>query len=307
MSTIKEVRNAIRKGRLQTAIGLLSNETEVESTDLLDEVDLLSGQFQQWKRAKRLGLSAPEETRNRIAEALLYITQELNQRKAFQSELHLEKILASSSLDLGKLQEYLSKQQFDLADIQTEEIFIGLGSKDEGLSFDELANLPCDALQAIDALWSYYSQGKFGLSVQLRQLLEAQYVENRFGEATGWRKNGLWIAYSELNFSLLAPKGHLPAIGKTGGVAFFSASSLGKGIPGFFEGQFEVMRSGISDLFNPGGLGRFGERVAREFGYKGGNGFALWWVKSRIPILNRWKNCNPVQGNTKISSYESTS
>ncbi|NEN93922.1 MAG: hypothetical protein F6K48_35600 [Okeania sp. SIO3H1] len=64
-----------------------------------------------------------------------------------------------------------------------------------------------------------YSNANFGFSVQKPIYLETgnklgsfqQEFYERFGRAVGWYKNGRWLEYDELVFSLNSPKGHLPA------------------------------------------------------------------------------------------------
>ncbi|MEB3145320.1 MAG: GUN4 domain-containing protein, partial [Cylindrospermopsis raciborskii 1523720] len=76
---------------------------------------------------------------------------------------------------------------------------------------------PCKELRTIDNLWLRYSQGKFGISVQqeiyknLGGTKEFNIeVWESFGDRVGWRKQGSWLYYKDLNFSLSAPTGQLP-------------------------------------------------------------------------------------------------
>nr|WP_258560685.1 GUN4 domain-containing protein [Cylindrospermopsis raciborskii] len=66
-------------------------------------------------------------------------------------------------------------------------------------------------------MWLKYSQGKFGISVQqeiYKNLGGTKQVDvnvwRSFGDRVGWRKQGSWLDYRDLNFSLSAPTGHLP-------------------------------------------------------------------------------------------------
>ncbi|MBA4455322.1 GUN4 domain-containing protein, partial [Cylindrospermopsis raciborskii CS-506_B] len=72
-------------------------------------------------------------------------------------------------------------------------------------------------LRTIDNLWLKYSQGKFGISVQqeiYKNLGGTKFYDSdrweSFGDRVGWRKQGSWLYWSDLNFSLSAPTGHLP-------------------------------------------------------------------------------------------------
>lgn len=94
-----------------------------------------------------------------------------------------------------------------------------------------IETFPCEDLLMIDQLWVKYSNGRFGFSVQKRiyqslggssefdkevltriKASERDHeVWKRFGDTVGWRKNRDWVeGWGDLNFSTLAPEGHLP-------------------------------------------------------------------------------------------------
>ncbi|MCH4904934.1 trypsin-like serine protease [Cylindrospermopsis raciborskii CHAB3438] len=120
-----------------------------------------------------------------------------------------------------KLETLLQSQNFKEADQETDRIVLALAQRQtEGyLRLEDTKNLSCQALQAIDHLWSKYSQGKFGISTQ-QQIYQSlggttQYngtIWNSFSEKVGWRK-GTWLSSNQLDFSLSAPKGQLPTLG----------------------------------------------------------------------------------------------
>ncbi|OCQ97144.1 hypothetical protein BCD64_16315 [Nostoc sp. MBR 210] len=79
-------------------------------------------------------------------------------------------------------------------------------------------------LNTIDKLWKKYSNGRFGFSVQKRiwkslgggsdtshNTIE---IKEKFGDVVGWRKDGDWVYYADLNYynHKKAPHGHLPII-----------------------------------------------------------------------------------------------
>lgn len=73
---------------------------------------------------------------------------------------------------------------------------------------------PCDDLLIIDNLWAKYSESKFSFSPQSEIWQEVNHDYNKFAEQVGWlipQQQNNWYLYHELNFSLKAPKGHLPA------------------------------------------------------------------------------------------------
>jgi len=92
------------------------------------------------------------------------------------------------------------------------------------LSLEDIENFPCEDLRTIDQLWVYYSQGRFGFSVQkqiyqalggTRRLHKTREYERQlwkaFGEKVGWKeKDGKWLYYQDLTFNTSAKRGHLP-------------------------------------------------------------------------------------------------
>jgi uncharacterized caspase-like protein len=97
------------------------------------------------------------------------------------------------------------------------DILLGLAKRwsEDWLTIENIQNFPCTDLHTIDRLWSKYSRGRFGFSVQ-KLIYESSTDGNwkLFGEAVGWRKGFLflkeWIPYNQVNFDISAPRGHLP-------------------------------------------------------------------------------------------------
>ncbi|UJS06188.1 GUN4 domain-containing protein [Cylindrospermopsis raciborskii] len=118
-----------------------------------------------------------------------------------------------------KLETLLKAQDFREADLETDRVMLAVANRQsEGwLRIEDAENFPCKELRTIDNLWLKYSQGKFGISVQQEIYKNLggtkQYDENvwrSFGDRVGWRKQGSWLYYKDLNFSLSAPTGQLP-------------------------------------------------------------------------------------------------
>ncbi|WP_258005450.1 GUN4 domain-containing protein, partial [Cylindrospermopsis raciborskii] len=126
-----------------------------------------------------------------------------------------------------KLETLLKSQDFRKADIETAIVMLAVANRQsEGwLRTEDAENFTCKELRTIDNLWLKYSQGKFGISVQQEIYKNLggtkQFDVNvwrSFGDRVGWRKDGSWLKYSDLNnFSLSAPTGHLPWVGVVGG------------------------------------------------------------------------------------------
>ncbi|WP_235678428.1 GUN4 domain-containing protein [Cylindrospermopsis curvispora] len=120
-----------------------------------------------------------------------------------------------------KLETLLQSQNFREADIETDRVMLAVANRQsEGwFRIEDAENFPCQELRTIDNLWLKYSQGKFGISVQQEIYKNLggtkQYdwnVWSSFGDRVGWRKQGSWLYYKDLNFSLSAPTGQLPLL-----------------------------------------------------------------------------------------------
>ena len=94
---------------------------------------------------------------------------------------------------------------------------------------EEMHKFPCSELRIIDKLWVSYSDGKFGFSAQNRIWCSIQNQSNflrnpfsmsgkEFALSVGWLNGqGSFKERDDLNFSLDAPKGHLPCTLHTSG------------------------------------------------------------------------------------------
>ena len=119
-----------------------------------------------------------------------------------------------------RLRQLLQQHNWQHADLETKLIMLQVGKRlNYGwLDSYSIANFPQEVLQEIDQLWTRYSQGHFGFTTQKSLFLstgnQLQTFDwnsyNTFGDRIGWRENNQWKDYSQLNFSINAPKGHLP-------------------------------------------------------------------------------------------------
>ncbi|MDX2241071.1 MAG: GUN4 domain-containing protein [Leptolyngbyaceae cyanobacterium bins.302] len=89
------------------------------------------------------------------------------------------------------------------------------GILSDGVGYSKFTEFPCKDLLAIDKLWLKYSKNRFGLSVQ-EAILQPKLQEtdeiilakqDKLREQVGWSG----VPPYTLNFSLQAPKGHLPS------------------------------------------------------------------------------------------------
>jgi hypothetical protein len=130
-----------------------------------------------------------------------------------------------------QLQDFLEAKQWKNADEETGKVMREITNRVTAgwLREEDFARFPCLDLKIINDLWTRYSKGRFGFSVQSRiwESVEDNYL--RFGDLVGWRVHYRWQAYSELQFSLNdASVGHLPAAPfyKSDGAAIGWAATL---------------------------------------------------------------------------------
>tara|TARA_B100000989_G_scaffold208279_1_gene157932 strand:+ start:96 stop:815 length:720 start_codon:yes stop_codon:yes gene_type:complete len=121
------------------------------------------------------------------------------------------------------LQLKLVEQNFEEADRLTSSYLRQLAGKlaeKRGYVFySEVMNMSGKDLQTIDRLWSIYSTGRFGFSIQARILKSVGKKYELLWPKIGWKKEGLWTRYpTSFCWSLKAPDGHMPLINQLRGV-----------------------------------------------------------------------------------------
>jgi GUN4-like/TIR domain len=151
-----------------------------------------------------------------------HIVQRLTQPELTVTD---EDILASEKdIDYTQLRNLLKAGEWKEADEETaQQMCEVMGRQEEDwLRVEDIEHFPCTDLHTIDQLWVKYSNGKFGFSVQ-KQIweecgspMEFNADWEKFGDCVGWRKGFIvkeWVHYSEITFSISAPRGHLPRWG----------------------------------------------------------------------------------------------
>ncbi len=119
-----------------------------------------------------------------------------------------------------RLEQFLAAEKWRKADEQTWEIMRQIGNNGATIYLDEeeIDNLYCPDLKAIDDLWTKYSHNRFGFSIQknLYQMHRGNSNYQNFAERVGWRRQlnqnqTEYLPYNQLTFLLdIAPLGHLP-------------------------------------------------------------------------------------------------
>jgi GUN4-like/Caspase domain len=126
---------------------------------------------------------------------------------------------SEKGVDYRNLRDLLKTGKWREADQETLNVMLKAANREsEGwLDADTLNNFPCKDLKTIDLLWMTASNGHFGFSVQKKIWEDCNspisYDDNweKFGDYVGWRKDGSWLNYSNLQFDHeLSPRGELP-------------------------------------------------------------------------------------------------
>jgi len=130
-----------------------------------------------------------------------------------------------SDIDINyeELQLMLVEQKFEDADRLTSSYLRKLAGKlaeKRGYVFySEVKNMSEKDLETIDRLWTIYSTGRFGFSIQAKILKSVGKKYELMWPKIGWKKEGLWTRYpGSFRWSLDAPDGHMPLINQLRGV-----------------------------------------------------------------------------------------
>jgi GUN4-like. len=146
-------------------------------------------------------------------------------------------LISEAGIDYSSLQYLLASQELEKADEQTRKLVLQAAERsDNWLRKEEIQSLACEDLFIIDRLWTIYSQGRFGFSVQKRiwESLGAKKSDRsrgqEFSDRVGWheqttetdtwydRDNLYTIKRREdIPCGLNAPEGNLPSICEFGG------------------------------------------------------------------------------------------
>ena len=126
-------------------------------------------------------------------------------------------------INYSKLQLMLLEQKFEEADRLTSSLLRqlagNLAEKRGYVFYSEVKNMSGKDLQTIDRLWTIYSTGRFGFSIQAKILKAVGKKYELLWPKIGWKKKGLWTRYpSSFCWSLEAPDGHMPLINQLRGV-----------------------------------------------------------------------------------------
>ena len=130
---------------------------------------------------------------------------------------------STAGVDYSRLRDMLLQQAWQEADMETEAVILKTLNRDmQPVTAATVQRLPAVDLATIDALWSRYSNKRFGFRAQQQVHRAQQQIQQddrqqwlAFQQALGWREPPSlffqgYRPYHDLDFSLEAPLGHLP-------------------------------------------------------------------------------------------------
>ncbi|MEO1211065.1 MAG: GUN4 domain-containing protein [Cyanobacteria bacterium J06638_20] len=174
----------------------------------------------------RLRLQAPEEPPKRSTPPTFSqpIAPKAPPTRPVPAQPSTPELESEKGIDYTRLRDLLTAGEWKEADKETADRMLEAIGKQHWwyVEHEDPLNVPCKDLKMIDRLWVHYSKGKFGFSVQKHLYvncgakLDSNYPGNKlwkeFCDRVGWRRDGKWQAYENLNFDLsLSPTGELPA------------------------------------------------------------------------------------------------
>lgn len=134
------------------------------------------------------------------------------------------KLISVCGINYKNLERFLKTKNWYAADWETTEIMCKImGENNKGkLAVSDIINFPSEDLKTINELWLYYSNHKFGFTVQKEIYRDLggtstydEQVWKAFCQCVGeWKLNYGWFSFSfnKINKSPDAPLGHLPIL-----------------------------------------------------------------------------------------------
>ena len=150
-----------------------------------------------------------EEVLQALSSGITVVRQQQSQR----SELKTQPISLKSNkgIDYTRIRDLLAAGLWKQADELTAQFIIQISSRNFRINREDIEKISCQDLEIISHLWSEYSNGHFGFSVQKRIWFKCGGDINKFRKQVGWSTWAGLRSYLNLIFNLNAPEGHLPA------------------------------------------------------------------------------------------------
>lgn len=136
---------------------------------------------------------------------------------------------SSNNINYQPLYESLMSNNFQKANHLTQKylhILAGLSQNKsrQWLYFTDVSGFPVQDLKTIDTLWTIYSRGRFGFSIQKQVWIYNNKNWERFWHKIGWKIDKKNVRYPhEFTWDASAPMGHLPLFNQLRGVQVLAA------------------------------------------------------------------------------------
>lgn len=124
----------------------------------------------------------------------------------------------NTDVSYWKLINYLEQREWRKADDLTRELLLKLATRNSQAFLDKesIEKISERDIYTLDLLWVEYSKENFGFSVQKKIYEQVERKKQLFAQEVGWSNQAgilgmfAWKSYNDLNFTVNAPKGHLP-------------------------------------------------------------------------------------------------
>lgn len=131
------------------------------------------------------------------------IIEHSNKHSLIQHNSESSHLILKVDARYEQLKNFLLEGQWIKADQETKQIMLELGgaTKRRWLKDKEIQKISCEDLSIINQLWTQYSDGRFGFSIQKKlfekfwdgsKTIDYHFGWCKFGELVGWRANDLW-------------------------------------------------------------------------------------------------------------------
>ena len=159
--------------------------------------------------AVSVATSLPKSTVQNIALVAEPVIKTTSAPPVLEVKKNPVELVSAKGIDYRELEKLLKAQEWCKADKMTAKLMCQVAGREKEGWFDgqSIENFPCEDLQTINQLWVYYSNGKFGFSVQKKLWLECggkigKYdyeVWKNFAVTVGWYhfQKDRWLTYTE--------------------------------------------------------------------------------------------------------------
>ncbi|NEP57752.1 MAG: protein kinase [Symploca sp. SIO2G7] len=129
-------------------------------------------------------------------------------------QTRLNTVVSAQEIDYSQLQNLLARKKWQEADQKTWDLLCQSLGRRLGyyLQTADIKNFPCENLLIIDQLWSKYSEGHFGFTVQKQIYEEVEGDYPSFCDRVGWPLHNSNMLESRSSFKLHLPFTQTPAI-----------------------------------------------------------------------------------------------